>query len=63
MKNNAGFAISNVNFTEATKNADKSNNAAVTEAYFNAMTDICAEITDKNLEDKIQGIGVWTDEH
>lgn len=63
LKNNAGFAISNVNFTEATKNADKSNNAAVTEAYFNAMTDVCAERTDANWKDRLQGVGVWTDEH
>jgi len=63
LKKNAEFAISNVNFTEATENADKSNNAAVTEAYFNAMTDVCAERTDGNWKDKLQGVGVWTDEH
>ena len=63
LKNNAGFAISNVNFTDATKNVDKSNNAAVTEAYFNAMTDVCAQRTDGNWKDKLQGVGVWTDEH
>ena len=63
LRNNAGFAISNVNFTEATKNADKSSNAAVTEAYFNAMTDVCADRTDGNWKDKLQGVGVWTDEH
>jgi glyoxylase-like metal-dependent hydrolase (beta-lactamase superfamily II) len=63
LRDNAGFAISNVNFTEATKNADKSNNAAVTEAYFNAMTDVCADRTDGNWKDKLQGVGVWTDEH
>lgn len=63
LKNNAGFAISNVNFTEATKNADKNNSATVTEAYFNAMTDVCAERTDANWKDKLQGVGVWTDEH
>ena len=63
LKNNAGFAISNVNFTEATKNADKTNNAAITEAYFNAMTDVCAQRTNGNWKDKLQGVGVWTDEH
>jgi len=63
LKNNAKFAISNVNFTEATKNTDKSNNAAVTEAYFNAMTDVCADRTNGNWKDKLQGVGVWTDEH
>lgn len=54
LKNNAEFAIGNVNFTEATKNADKNNSAAVTEAYFNAMTDVCAESTDGNWKDKLQ---------
>ncbi|HEY7695912.1 MAG TPA: MBL fold metallo-hydrolase [Nitrososphaeraceae archaeon] len=63
LKNNARFAISNVNFTEATKNTDKSNNAAVTEAYFNAMTDVCADRTNGNWKGKLQGVGVWTDEH
>jgi glyoxylase-like metal-dependent hydrolase (beta-lactamase superfamily II) len=63
LKNNAEFAIGNVNFTEATKNADKNNSAAVTEAYFNAMTDVCTESTDGNWKDKLQGVGVWTDEH
>ena len=63
LRNNAEFAIGNVNFTEATKNANKNNSAAVTEAYFNAMTDVCAESTDGNWKDKLQGVGVWTDEH
>ena len=63
LKNNARFAISNVNFTEATINANKSNNAAVTEAYFNAMTDVCADKTDGNWKDRLEGVGVWTDEH
>jgi len=63
LRNNAEFAIGNVNFTEATKNADKNNSAAVTEAYFNAMTDVCTESTDGNWKDKLQGVGVWTDEH
>src|SRR4026209_1763952 len=63
LKNNAGYAISNVNFTEATKNADKSNSAAVTEAYFNAMTDVCVDRTDGKWTGKLQGVGVWTDEH
>lgn len=63
LKNNAGFAISNVNFTEATKNANKSNNAEVTEAYFNSMTDVCVDRTDGKWKGKLQGVGVWTDEH
>lgn len=63
LRDNAGYAVSNVNFTEATKNADKSNSAAVTEAYFNAMTDDCVHRTDGKWTGKLQGVGVWTDEH
>ncbi|HEX2304959.1 MAG TPA: MBL fold metallo-hydrolase [Nitrososphaeraceae archaeon] len=63
LKNNAGYAISNVNFTEATKNVDKNNTAAVTEAYFNAMTGVCVDKTDGKWKGKLQGVGVWTDEH
>ena len=63
LKNNAGFAVSNVNFTEATKNANKSNNAEVTEAYFNSMTDVCVDRTDEKWKGMLQGVGVWTDEH
>jgi glyoxylase-like metal-dependent hydrolase (beta-lactamase superfamily II) len=63
LKNNAGYAISNVNFTEATKGVDKNNNAAVTEAYFNAMTDVCVDKTDGKWKSKLNGVGVWTDEH
>lgn len=63
LKNNSKFALENVNFTEATKNIDKQNNAAVTEAYFNALIDICVDKMDTQWKGKLNGVGVWTDEH
>jgi glyoxylase-like metal-dependent hydrolase (beta-lactamase superfamily II) len=63
LKRNAEYALSNVNFTEATKSADKNNTAAVTEAYFNAMTDVCVDKTDGKWKNKLAAVGVWTDEH
>jgi glyoxylase-like metal-dependent hydrolase (beta-lactamase superfamily II) len=63
LKNNSQFALTNVNYTEATKNIDKQNNAATTEAYFNALTDICVDRMDNKWKDKLNGVGVWTDEH
>ena len=63
LKINSQFALTNVNFTEATENIDKQNNAAVTEAYFNALTDICVNKMENKWKDKLNGVGVWTDEH
>ena len=63
LKNNSQFALTNVNYTEATKNIDKQNNAATTEAYFNALTDICVDRMDNKWKGKLNGVGVWTDEH
>ena len=63
LKNNSQFALANVNFTDVTKNIDKQNNAAVTEAYFNALTNVCVEKTEEKWKGKLQGVGVWTDEH
>jgi glyoxylase-like metal-dependent hydrolase (beta-lactamase superfamily II) len=63
LKNNSQFAISNVNFTQVTENIDKQNNAAVTEAYFNALTNMCAGKTEEKWDGRLQGVGVWTDEH
>jgi glyoxylase-like metal-dependent hydrolase (beta-lactamase superfamily II) len=63
LKNNSQFALANVNFTDATKNIDKQNNAAVTEAYFNALTNVCVDKTEEKWKGKLQGVGVWTDEH
>ena len=63
LKNYSQFAINNVNFTEVTENIDKQNNAAVTEAYFNALTDVCVDKAEEKWKGKLQGVGVWTDEH
>ena len=63
LKINSQFALTNVNFTEATENIDKQNNAAITEAYFNALTDICVNKMENKWKDKLNGVGVWTDEH
>ena len=46
LKNNAPYAIKNVNFTEATKGVDKNNSAELTKTYFNAMDDVCVDRTD-----------------
>jgi hypothetical protein len=63
LKNNAAYALKNVNFTEATKGVDKNNSAATTEAYFNAMNHVCVDRTDGKWKGKLEGVGVWTDEH
>ena len=63
LKNFSQFALTNVNYTEATKNIDKENNAASIEAYFNALTDVCVDKMNNKWKDKLNGVGVWTDEH
>ena len=63
LKNNAQLAINNVNFTEVTKNVDRQNNAAITEAYFDALTNACVEKTEEKWKGKLHGVRVWTDEH
>lgn len=63
LKNNSQFALANVNYTETTKNIDKQNNAAATEAYFNALTNICVDRMENKWKGKLNGVGVWTDEH
>ena len=63
LKNYSQLALANVNYTEATKNIDKQNNAAATEAYFNALTDVCVNKMDNKWKGKLNGVGVWTDEH
>lgn len=63
LKNFSQFALTNVNYTEATKNIDKQNNAASTEAYFNALIDVCVDKMNNKWKDKLNGVGVWTDEH
>jgi glyoxylase-like metal-dependent hydrolase (beta-lactamase superfamily II) len=63
LKNNSQFAIENVNFSEVTENIDKNNSAAVTEAYFNALTNVCVDKIEEKWTGKLHGVGVWTDEH
>jgi len=63
LKNFSQFALTSVNYTEATKNIDKQNNAASTEAYFNALIDVCMDKMNNKWKDKLNGVGVWTDEH
>lgn len=63
LKNFSQLALTNVNYTEATKNINKQNNAAVTEAYFNALTDVCVDKMNNEWKGKLNGVGVWTDEH
>lgn len=61
LRENAMAAINEVNFTEATRGINGSN--AMTEAYFNALTNSCANKIDSEWQGKLQGVAVWTDEH
>lgn len=63
LRTNAITAFSTVDFSEATKDVDPENNAAMTEAYFNALTNFCVEKIDEKWTGKLDGVGVWTDEH
>jgi glyoxylase-like metal-dependent hydrolase (beta-lactamase superfamily II) len=58
---NAMAAINEVNRTEVTQGINGSN--AMTEAYFNALTKSCADKIDAEWQGKLEGVGVWTDEH
>jgi glyoxylase-like metal-dependent hydrolase (beta-lactamase superfamily II) len=61
LRENAMAAINEVNFTEVTRGINASN--AMTEAYFNALTNSCANKIDAEWQGKLEGVGVWTDEH
>jgi glyoxylase-like metal-dependent hydrolase (beta-lactamase superfamily II) len=61
LRENAMTALNEVNFTEATRGVQGSN--AMTEAYFNALTKSCADKIDAKWQGKLEGVGVWTDEH
>lgn len=54
-------ALNEVSYTEVTQGINGSN--ATTEAYFNALTESCAEKIDTDWQGKLEGVGVWTDEH
>jgi len=61
LRQNAVAAIDEVNFTEVTRGINGSN--AMTEAYFNALTKSCANKIDSEWQGRLEGVGVWTDEH
>jgi hypothetical protein len=54
-------ALNEVNRTEVTQGINGS--SAMTEAYFNALTKSCADKIDTEWQGKLEGVGVWTDEH
>jgi len=61
LRENAMAALNEVNRTEVIQGINGSN--AITEAYFNALTKSCADKIDAEWQDKLEGVGVWTDEH
>lgn len=61
LRENAMAAINEVNRTEVTRGINGGN--AVTEAYFNALTKSCGDKIDAKWQGKLEGVGVWTDEH
>ena len=54
-------AFNEVNRTEVIQGINGS--SATTEAYFNALTQSCADKVDAKWQGKLEGVGVWTDEH
>jgi glyoxylase-like metal-dependent hydrolase (beta-lactamase superfamily II) len=61
LRQNAMAALNEVNRTEVTQGINGS--SAMTEAYFNALTKSCADKIDAEWQGKLEGVGVWTDEH
>ena len=61
LRENAKAALNEVNRTEVIQGINGSN--AITEAYFNALTKSCADKIDAEWQGKLEGVGVWTDEH
>jgi glyoxylase-like metal-dependent hydrolase (beta-lactamase superfamily II) len=57
----ARAALNEVNRTEVIQGINGSN--AITEAYFNALTKSCADKINTEWQGKLEGVGVWTDEH
>ncbi len=62
LRKNAVTALNEVNYTEVIKGINGSS-SATTEAYFNALTKSCADNIDAKWQAKLEGVGVWTDEH
>lgn len=61
LRENAKNALNEVNYTQVTQGINGSN--AMTEAYFNALTKSCVDKIDAVWQGKLEGVGVWTDEH
>lgn len=61
LRENAMAAFNEVNRTQVIQGINGTN--AITEAYFNALTKSCAEKIDAKWQGKLEGVGVWTDEH
>ncbi len=61
LRENAKAAINEVNRTEVTQGINESN--SVTEAYFNALTKSCTDKMDAKWQDRMEWVGVCTDEH
>ena len=61
LRENAIAAFNEVNRTQVIQGINGTN--AITEAYFNALTKSCADKIDAEWQDKLEGVGVWTDEH
>ncbi len=61
LRKNAVAALNEVNRTEVIQGINGS--SATTEAYFNALTQSCADKVDAKWQGKLEGVGVWTDEH
>lgn len=61
LRKNAVAALNEVNRTEVIQGINGS--SATTEAYFNALTQSCADKIDAKWQGKLEGVGVWTDEH
>lgn len=61
LREKAMAALNEVNRTEVIQGINGSN--AITEAYFNALTKSCSDKIDAEWQGKLEGVGVWTDEH
>ena len=61
LRENAVAALNEVNRTEVIQGINGTN--AITEAYFNALTKSCTDKIDAEWQGKLEGVGVWTDEH
>lgn len=61
LRENAMAAINEVNRTQVIQGINGS--TAITEAYFNALTKSCADRINAEWQGKLEGVGVWTDEH